>query len=65
MQEYFTYHTPNRFYSFRKGYEWYPISRNILNAIWKTSTSGDVFNLPCIEFLFVLLSLNFSNTRKK
>lgn len=39
---------------------------NMLNTIWKTSwISRDVFNLPSIEFLFVLLRFNFSNTRKK
>lgn len=37
--------------------------RNMLTTIWKTSwTSMDVFNLPNIEFLFVLLRFNFSNT---
>jgi len=36
--------------------------RNMLNAIWKTSwISRDVFSLPSIELLFVLLSLKFSN----
>lgn len=40
--------------------------RNMLNTIWKTSwISRDVFNLPSIEFLFVLLRFNFSNTWKK